>query len=299
MFRKDFIRNSSILLGSTLMAPSISFSREGTSSKFLRKGIGYDMIKEDLSILDKFKLVKDLGFEGIEINSPSNMNIDELVKAIAQTGVQVPSTVNKDHWSIPLSSSKEEDRQQIIKSIGQSLEQTKILGGDTVLVVPGIVNENMPYEVAYNNTLKAVRDLIPLVEKYNVKIGFENVWNNFIISPVEAKHFLAEIDHPLIGWYFDIGNILRYGWPEHWIKTLDSRIFKLHAKEFSRAKMDQEGLRKGFNVELTKGDVNWPKVVQALKDVDYKGQWITLEVAGGGREHLYKLAQQLDTIIAG
>lgn len=299
MFRKDFIRNSSILLGSTLMAPSISFSREGTSSKFLRKGIGYDMIKEDLSILDKFKLVKDLGFEGIEINSPSNMNIDELVKAIAQTGVQVPSTVNKDHWSIPLSSSKEEDRQQIIKSIGQSLEQTKILGGDTVLVVPGIVNENMPYEVAYNNTLKAVRDLIPLVEKYNVKIGFENVWNNFIISPVEAKHFLAEIDHPLIGWYFDIGNILRYGWPEHWIKTLDSRIFKLHAKEFSRAKMDQEGLRKGFNVELTKGDVNWPKVVQALKDVDYKGQWITLEVAGGGREHLHKLAQQLDTIIAG
>lgn len=226
------------------------------------------------------------------------MNINELVKAIEQTGIQVPSTVNKDHWSIPLSTSDPNVRQQIVKSIGQSLEQTKILGGDTVLVVPGVVNENMPYELAYNNTIQAVSELIPLVEKSGVKIGFENVWNNFLISPVEAKYFLEQINHPMLGWYFDIGNVLRYGWPEHWIETLNTKIFKLHAKEFSRAKMDQEGLRKGFNVELKQGDVNWMQVMKTLKEINYKGEWITLEVAGGNASHLQKLSDQLDLIIA-
>ncbi|MCI0921356.1 sugar phosphate isomerase/epimerase family protein [Sphingobacterium rhinopitheci] len=297
MLRKDFIRSASLLVGSTIVAPSISLASQSSNTKFLKKGLGYDMIREDLSVLDKFKLVRDLGFDGIEINSPTNIDINELVNAIEQTGIQVPSTVNKDHWSIPLSTSDLNIRQQIVKSINQSLEQTRILGGDTLLVVPGIVSENMPYELAYNNTMQTVTELIPLVEKSGVKIGFENVWNNFLISPVEAKYFLEQINHPLFGWYFDIGNVLRYGWPEHWIETLNSKIFKLHAKEFSRSKMDQEGLRKGFNVELNQGDVNWKQVMRKLKEIDYKGEWITLEVGGGNAAHLQKLSRQLDLII--
>lgn len=297
MNRKSFIQSSAILLGSTFFSSNIALGIGHKPEKLLKKALGFDMIKEDLTIMDKFQLVKDLGFQGIEINSPSNLNLNELTKAIDKTGVIIPSTVNKDHWSIPLSSSDASVRQKIVKSIGESIETTKILGGDTVLVVPGVVNKDMPYEMAYNNALMAVRDIIPMAEKANIKIGFENVWNNFILSPVEAKHFLDEINHPLIGWYFDIGNVLRYGWPEHWIETLNSKIFKLHAKEFSIKKMNDEGLWKGFSVELGQGDVNWSAVMTKIKQIDYKGEWITLELGGGDRQHLLKLSNQFDSIL--
>ncbi len=188
-------------------------------------------------------------------------------------------------------------RKECIDSVSRSLEDVKLLGGDTVLVVPGVVNENSPYEQAYNYALESIRSLIPVVEKTNIKIGLENVWSNFILSPVEAKRFVDEINHPLIGWYFDIGNVLRYGWPEHWIKTLNSRIVKLHIKEFSREIMNTKGLRNGFNVELLEGDNNWPIVMKAIKNIEYSGGWITAEVSGGDRNYLKKISQQMDSIL--
>lgn len=234
---------------------------------------------------------------GIEFNSPVEFTIKELIEARNKSGIELPSVVNKDHWSKPLSDPDPSVRQFIIDSVAKSLHDVKELGGDTVLVVPGVVNDNVSYEMAYKNSLDSIRKLIPHVEKTGMKIGLENVWNNFILSPVEAKRFLDEIDHPLIGWYFDIGNILRYGWPEHWIETLNSRIIKLHIKEFSRQKMNDEGLWKGFDVELTEGDINWPVVMNTLKSTNYKGQWITAEVNGGDRNRLKDISLQMDKII--
>ena len=167
-----------------------------------------------------------------------------------------------------------------------------------MLVVPGVVNEKVSYEQAYINSQQAIRELIPFAEETGMQIGLENVWSNFLISPVEAKRYVDEINHPLVGWYFDVGNILRYGWPEHWIKTLNRRIMKLHAKEFSREIMNSKGLREGFNVELLQGDCNWPVVMQALRDINHTGGWLTAEVPGGDRNHLKKISGQMDQIIA-
>lgn len=255
------------------------------------------MIKEDLSLLDKFKLVGDLGFDGIEFNSPMDIPVRDLLDAKNKTGVQIPSLVNKDHWSKPLSDPDSSVRQFIIDSVATSLDEVKELGGDTVLVVPGVVNDKVSYETAYNNALDSVRKLIPHVERTGMKIGLENVWSNFILSPVEAKMFLNAIDHPLIGWYFDIGNILRYGWPEHWIETLGPRIVKLHAKEFSRELMNNEGLWKGFGVDLLDGDVNWPLVMETVRNTGYSGEWLIVELGAGDREYLQKVAGQMDRIV--
>lgn len=297
MNRKSFIQSSSILFGASCVPSIFSLAKENNATKPFKKALGFNMIKEDLSIMDKFKLIKDLGFDGVEINSPTELPINELIAASEQTGILIPSTVNKDHWSKPLSSSDKEVRSYIIDSVHKSMKETKLLGGDTVLVVPGFVNNTISYQVAYDNAMNAIQELIPMAEKTGVKIGLENVWNNFILSPVEAKNFLAEINHPLVGWYFDVGNVLRYGWPEHWIEALDTKIVKVHVKEFSKTKMDNEGLRKGFNVELTKGDVNWPAVMQSLKNVDYRGEWMTLELAAGDRNYLAQQSLALDTII--
>lgn len=298
MQRKDFIKSLGILAATSLSTDVIGNTLKVNANSFqIKKGLGYWMIKEDLSLLDKFKLVKDLGFDGIEFNSPLDIPLKDLLEARDKTGIEVPSTVNKDHWGKPISDPDPAVRKFTIDSMAKSLEQTKELGGDTVLLVPGVVSDTVSYKTAYGNALDSIRKMIPHAEKTGVKIALENVWNNFILSPIEAKDFLDKIDHPLVGWYFDLGNILRYGWPDHWLEVLGDKVFKLHVKEYSKKIMNEEGLGKGFNIELTQGDVNWSQVMKTIKDINYKGQYMTLEVNGGDRTVLKKLSEQLDTII--
>lgn len=303
MLRKDFIKNASLLIGGMALAPHIGLAKGASKPTLstdplkLKKGLGYAMIQEDIPLLDKLKLVKDLGFDGVEFNTPLGFSIKELVAAKTKAGIEIASTVNADHWKSPLSDPDASVREFIIGSVKKSLEDTKELGGDTVLVVPGVVNEKVSYEQAYHTALDSIRKLIPHVERTGVKIGLENVWNNFILSPVEAKQFVDDIGHPQIGWYFDIGNVLRYGWPEHWIATLAHRIFKLHIKEFSREKMNEEGLWKGFNVDIGKGSIDWPTVMKALNKINYQGEWIIAEVSGGDRNHLRKVAKQIEKAV--
>jgi hexulose-6-phosphate isomerase len=226
------------------------------------------------------------------------MDKNEILEAKVKSGIELPSVVNKDHWSKPLTDPDPAVRQQCILSVARSLQEVKDFGGDTVLVVPGVVNEKVSYEQAYNTALNSVRELIPYAEETGMQIALENVWNNLFLSPVEAKRFIDEINHPLVGWYFDIGNILRYGWPEHWIKTLNSRIMKLHIKEFSRELMNTKGLREGFNVNLLEGDNNWPVVMKAVNEINHKGGWLTAEVSGGDRTRLKDISERMDKIIA-
>jgi L-ribulose-5-phosphate 3-epimerase len=264
----------------------------------LKKSLVFGMIQEDVPLADKFRLVKDLGFDGVELNSPNDFDTQEVLEAKEKSGLELPSLINKDHWSKPLSDPDPEVRAACVESVAESLQDMKAYGGDTVLVVPGVVNEKVSYEQAYIRSQASIRELIPYAEQTGIQIALENVWNNFLLSPVEAKRFIDEINHPLVGWYFDIGNIIRYGWPEHWIETLHTRIMKLHLKEYSREIMFNEGVRKGFSVPLMEGDNNWPVVMQAIRQTGYRGQWITAEVKGGDRERLLEVSRRMDDIIS-
>ena len=302
MNRKDFIKSMAIMAGAAAISPSTAsasmFQEKPKNKIMMKKSLGIGMIKEDLSLVDKFKLIKDLGFHGVELNSPLDMKISDVLSAKEKAGIELPSVVNKDHWSKPLSDPDPQIRLQCIESVAKSLEEVKELGGDTVLVVPGVVNEKVSYEQAYYNSQNAIRELISYAEKTGMQIALENVWNNFILSPIEAKRFVDEINHPLVGWYFDIGNILRYGWPEHWIKTLNSRIMKLHAKEYSRELMNTKGIWDGFKVDLLKGDNNWPVVMKTVSEINYSGGWLTAEINGGDRNYLKEISTQMDKIIS-
>ena len=316
MNKRDFLKSAAVIAGATTVSPlfssgmksssiayglttaSANLNMQSTGKVTLKKSLGLGMITEDLSLSDKFKVAKDLGFDGVELNSPVDFTLDEIKKAKANSGIETPTVVNKDHWRVPLSDPDPEVRKNCIVSVAKSLEEIKELGGDTVLVVPGVVNDKVSYEDAYYRSQNSIRELIPYAEKTGMQIGLENVWNNFLISPVEAKRFIDEINHPLVGWYFDIGNVLRYGWPEHWIKTLNHRIMKLHIKEFSRELMNSSGLWEGFKVDLLKGDNNWPVVMKAVSDINHQGGWLTAEVSGGDRNHLKKISEQMDEIIS-
>lgn len=299
MERRDFLKKTSMGLAvATISIDSLLAGNGGQTTApglKLKKSLKFDMVKGDLSILDKFKLLKDLGFDGVELETPNNLPMKEVLQARDKTGLEIPGVVCGATWKSQLSHRDPAVRAEGVRLVKQSLNDCKQYGGTTVLVIPGVVSEETSYQDAYVRSQEEVRKLFSEVEKTGIKIAFENVWNNFLLSPLECAKYVDEINHPMIGWYFDVGNVVRYGWPEHWIEVLGKRIMKLDVKEYSRKKHFEEGAWKGFDVELLEGDCNWPAVNAALRKIGYSG-WGSAEVPGGDRDRLRTISQKMDEI---
>jgi L-ribulose-5-phosphate 3-epimerase len=301
MNRKNFIRTSLGMAGAGILSPTLYAANVGDSErkdqdKFsIKKCLKFGMVREELSIEEKFRMLKDLGFDGVEMDSPNELNNRDILAARDKTGLEIPGVVNSVHWKSPLSHPDAMVRKECFDSMITALNDCREYGGTTVLLVPGVVNAEVSYEDAYIRSQQEIRRLVPHAEQTGIRIAIENVWNNFLISPLEAARYIDEINSPMVGWYFDVGNIVRYGWPEHWISTLNKRIMKLDVKEYSREKQRNEGVGKGFDVELMEGDCNWPVVNQALRDIGYTG-WASAEVPGGDRKRLEQISILMDKI---
>ncbi len=298
MDRKQFIKLSAGVAAGTLIMPLSSYANSSQTKLTIRKSLKFGMVEGKMSVLDKFKLLKDVGFHGVELDSPNDLNMKEILDARDKTGLLIPGTVNSVHWNSPMSDPDPKVRSLCTESMKTALRDTKAYGGNTVLLVNGVVNDKVSYDEAYTRSQEEIRKLIPVAEETGVKIAIENVWNNFLISPMEAARYVDEINSEMVGWYFDIGNILRYGWPEQWIKILgNQRILKLDMKEFSRKKQNDEGLWKGFDVEIGDGDNNWPVVMEALRAINYSGGWISAEVDGGDAKRLKEISDRMDKVL--
>lgn len=298
MRRKEFIKTSAGLVGLSLVNP-LSVTSKTMGSSLAKPNINislkYGMVKGNMSVLDKFQMLKDIGFDGVEMDSPNNLNNDEVIEASKKTGLKIPGVINSVHWESPMSHPDEKVRAKCVEAMKTSLNDCKAYGGTTVLLVPGVVNDEVSYDDAYKRSQNEIRKLIPYAEETGIKIAIENVWNNFLISPLEAARYIDELDSKMVGWYFDVGNIVRYGWPEQWIRILDKRIMKIDVKEYSRKKQSEEGTWKGFDVELMEGDCNWPAVMEALDDIGYNG-WASAEVPGGDRKRLEDISKRMQKI---
>lgn len=299
MERRDFLKKTSLGLAATAVSSHTVFANKERTANVpqlkLKKSLKFGMVKEDLSILDKFKLLKDVGFDGVELETPNTLPMKEVLQARDKTGLEIPGVVCGATWKSQLSHRDPAVRENGVKLVKQSLNDCKQYGGTTVLVIPGVVSEETSYQDAYVRSQAEIRKLFSEVEKTGIKIAFENVWNNFLLSPLECARYVDEINHPMIAWYFDVGNVVRYGWPEHWIEVLDKRILKLDVKEYSRKIHFEEGAWKGFDVELLEGDCNWPVVNAALRKIGYSG-WASAEVPGGDRKRLLTISQKMDEI---
>ena len=229
-----------------------------------------------MSVLEKFKLIRQAGFAGVEINS--GMNQEEVLKARDATGLVIASVVDSVHWAKTLADPSPEARQAGLDGLTTALLDGKAYGASSVLLVPAVVSQRVSYDAAYSQSAAEIRKVIGLAEELGVKIAIENVWNQFLLSPLEAARYVDEFHTPAVCWHFDVGNVINSGWPEQWIRILGARIHKLHIKEYSRKKRDQEGLWKGFQVEYLEGDNNWPEVMKALDEIGYNG-WGTAEPA--------------------
>jgi L-ribulose-5-phosphate 3-epimerase len=269
-----------------------------TPPRSIRKAVKYGMVNIDGSVRDRFQLVKDLGFDGIELDSPNDLDDAEVLAARDTTDLPIHGVVDSVHWHHTLSDPDPAVRAKGVAGLETAIRDCKAYGGDTVLLVPAVVNKQVFYDDAYTRSQAEIRKALPLAEELGINIAFENVWNHFLLSPLEAARYVDEFESPNVGWYFDVGNIVNDGWPEQWVRILGPRIMKLDLKEFSRTKRNDEGLWKGFNVELGEGDCDWPTVMKALDAIGYDG-WATAEVRGGGRDRLADIAARMDRILQG
>jgi hexulose-6-phosphate isomerase len=252
-----------------------------------------------LPILEQFKMLKAAGFDGVE--TPSHLNQEEVLRARDETGLLIPS-VPSGKVSRPLADRNPAKRAEAVEGIKQAVRDAKRYGASSVLVVPGGAGEGVSYADAYKRNQEELRKVVPLAEELGVKLAIENVWNHFLLSPMEAARFVDEFNSPAVGWHFDIGNVMYFGWPEQWIRTLGKRIQKLHVKEYSRKKMNERGLRAGFAVEYLEGDNDWPAVMKAVDEIGYTG-WGIAEPAWRPpdvepQERLRQIAEKMDKIFA-
>ena len=302
MNRREFVKTSSQALAFAAVA-GISWAQggrvlaQGTPKRSLKKAIHLDMISGNQSVMDKFKLAKDLGFNGLEVGGPNDARKSDILKARDATGIQIASLMNGVHWGSPMSDPDAAVREKGLVALKQCLRDCKEYGCTSVLLVPAVVNAKVSYADAYQRSQAEIKKAIPLAEELGVQIAIENVWNQFLLSPLEAARYVDEFNSPAVKWHFDVGNIINYGWPEQWIRILGKRIAKVHVKEFSRAKRDKEGLWAGFNAELLEGDNNWPAVMKAFDEVGYNG-WMIAEIGGGDETRLKDIATRMDKINA-
>ncbi len=278
------------------VAPRLA-SHEGSDDKPYRKAVKLGMVQEQLPLVDKFRLLAELGFDGVELDSPNGFQTDEVLAARDASGLPIHGVVDSVHWSKPLSHPDAAVRDEGRAGLETALRDAKAYGASTVLLVPAVVSKGVSYADAYHRSQTEIRRVLPLAAELEIRIALENVWNNFLLSPLEAARYIDEFYSPWVGAYFDVGNVVRYGWPEHWIEVLGHRIFKLDIKEYSRKKQQEEGIWKGFSVELLEGDCDWPAVMKALRGIGYQG-WGTAEIPGGNRERLAIIAERMDRIFA-
>lgn len=229
----------------------------------------------DRPLREVFEMAAAQGFAGVEVAiadkgeitpQTSRADLQSIVETARDYGITLASLASGLGWSNPILSSDEEIWERSIQIVRDSLRVARDLGLDAILVVPGRVTEAVSYQTAFDQTLKALRELALYAQEMGVSIGIENVWNKFLLSPLEIRDLIDAVGSPRVGCYFDVGNVLVNGYPQQWIEILAHRIVRVHFKDFQT----EVGTLDGF-CPLLEGDVDFAAVMQSLKAVGYDG----------------------------
>lgn len=284
--RRRFVASSA---AAAALPPTFTRSRAAADKKAVKLGMVAGELRQK-SLAERFQVLADLGFDGVELNSPNKLDRAEVLAARDQSGLTIPGVVDSVHWRQTLNHPRAEVRSKGLAGLRTAIEDCKAYGGTSVLLVPGVVNKQHDYATCYKRSQAAIREVLPMCAELGIQIALENVWNNFLLSPVECARYIDELESKWVGMHFDPGNVVKFGWPEHWVRSLGKRIIKMDVKDFRR---------KGntFNVLLTEGDTDWAAVRRELKTVGYQG-WYTAEIKGGGRTWLSDVAARMDKILA-
>ena len=282
------------LVGSSLLPTCCQITRAESKSAgkpWLRKTLKIGMIRSKGSLTDKFKIAKEAGFEGVELNVPG-INIDAAKQAVQETGIVIDGTVGGYHWGQRHTDPDPEVRKIALEKLKQGITETAAVGGTTMLLVPGHGKDGSDDEVMERAQI-AIRAALPLAKEKGVSILIENVWNDFCYdheggndqTADRLASFIDSFESPWVGVQYDIGNHWKYGDPADWIRTLNKRIKKLDTKGFSR--------KDGRFTKITEGDIDWASVEKALRDIGFTG-WLAAEVGGGDLARLKEVRDHME-----
>ncbi len=262
----------------------------------LRKAVKVGMIHGGSTFREKFELIKSLGFDGVEMDSPGGANRDEAKSAAADTGIVIHGVIDSVHWEKRLSDPDPAVRAVGVEALRGAIKDAAFYGATTVLLVPGAVRDpkNENFEQVWSRSQEEIRKVIPDAKGQNVKIAIEVVWNMFITKPEQLVKYVDEFQDPTVGAYFDISNMIRFGFPpQEWIRALGKRMLKFDFKAYKHANLLNET---SPWVKIGDGDEPWEKVLKALTDVGYEG-WATSEVPGGDAAELKDVAERMNKVL--
>lgn len=287
MQRREFLTTAALTTAATML-PQAGFPQTNNA---LKKAVLISMLPKDMSYLDRFKLAIDCGFEAMEAQTVTDQKEAEAIKEAADKAkLRIHSVMNMAHWDNPLSSDDPAKVAASMKGMETSLRNAKLWGADTVLLVPAVVDANTTIPQAWQRSVPNIKKLIPLAKELNVVIAIEEVWNKFLLTPYDHAKYIDEFKSPWIKAYFDVGNIVMYGFPQEWIRALGKRIVKFHLKDFNTK-------TRNF-VDLREGSIDWPAVRKAIADIGFSG-YLTVELRGGNKEYLQEVSRRVDKILAG
>jgi len=275
---------------------STTQSATRSASPGVRKAVLISMLPKDLPFAQRFALAREAGFDAIEMQTIASADeAAEIRDASAKSGLRIHSVMNSDHWRFPISSG---DREVVLKSVAgmeRSLRNASLWGAETVLLVPAVLDAATSYRDAWTRSQQVIRErLLPLARELKVVIAVEEVWNKFLLSPLEFARYVDEFDSPYLKAYFDVGNVVFYGYPQDWIRVLGPRIVKVHLKDFQHDRPNNRFYWKN----LGEGDIDWLEVRRAFTEIGYSG-YVTTEVSGGDAAYLKDLAGRVDRFLAG
>lgn len=295
--RRSFLKAASAVAATTAIACSTTATAAdddpaagAATPNGFKKSVKIGMVNVPGSLREKMQVLKELGYDGVELNSPGGPTAEEVKEAIDATGLPVHGVVDSVHWNSRLSDPDAAVRAKGLEALQTALRMSKAYGGTSVLLVPGrVIEGEVTYDECWQRSLAEIKKAIPLAEELEIQILLENVWNDFLTDPQETARYLDELGSEIVGAYFDVGNTVRYSPPHEWVPILGKRIKKLDIKDF--------GKERGFGHDLLEGDVKWDLVMAELKKIGFVG-WGTAEIRGGDRERLAEIADKMNRIFA-
>jgi L-ribulose-5-phosphate 3-epimerase len=300
--RREFLKGATAAAaGAALRPQSTAFAGAPASPASgtlpIRKGVLLDMLPKKLSYADRFKMARDVGFEVVQApTTPDPREAEEIKRAAEGAGMAIDSVMNMDHWKYPLSSGDPAVVEKSMEGMRTSMHNAKLWGADAVLLVPAVVNPETSYRDAWTRSQEQIRKLLPLAEELRVDISLEEVWNKFLLSPLEFVQYVDEFQSRWVRAWFDVGNVVLFGYPQDWIRTLGKRIDQLHLKDFKRRQSSYEW------VNLGEGDVDWPAVRGALVEIGFSGSaTVELESVDDSiaQGYLRDVSQRVDRLLLG
>jgi L-ribulose-5-phosphate 3-epimerase len=300
--RRTFLKSLAVIAGTTVSSSYASSQQAAKPAPSppnpatIKKATLISMLPRDRPYAERFAIAREAGFEAIEMQTISaEAEAAEIREASQKSGLRVHSVMNSEHWRSPLSSGDPDVVTRSVRGMETSLRNAALWGADTVLLVPAVVDAKTSYRDAWTRSQRVIRErLLPMARDLKVIIAVEEVWNKFLLSPLEFARYVDDFESPWVKAYFDVGNVVLYAFPQDWIRTLGSRIVKIHLKDFSLDRSKGQFVWKN----LGEGDIDWPEVRKALGEIGYAG-YVTTELNGGDAAYLKDVSARVDRIIAG